>query len=91
VPAETAGVLDGPTTLGEPLRPPFESPQAGAVLRETGVLDEIAALAHRRESDGRLVGIDPDQHLHARASIPVEPAIGVREGHSDFGPCTHLF
>jgi hypothetical protein len=37
------------------------------------------------------VGIDPDQHLHARTSVLIEPAIGVREGHSALEPCSYLF
>ena len=39
---EASGVLYGPTTLGEPPRPAFEGPQADAVLREAGTLEELA-------------------------------------------------
>jgi hypothetical protein len=42
VPTEPADVLHRPTTLGEALRPAFEAPQAGAVLREAGTLEELA-------------------------------------------------
>jgi hypothetical protein len=42
VPTESAGVLYGPTALGEPLRPAFEGSQAGAILREASTLEELA-------------------------------------------------
>jgi len=42
VPTEAASVLHRPTTLGEPFRPTFEGPQAGAVLWEGSTLDELA-------------------------------------------------
>jgi hypothetical protein len=42
VPAEAAGILYRPTTLGEPFRPALEGSQAGAVLREGRTLDELA-------------------------------------------------
>jgi hypothetical protein len=41
VTTEPAGVLHRPTTFREPLSPAFEAPQAGAVLREAGMLDEF--------------------------------------------------
>jgi hypothetical protein len=67
VTTEAAGVLHRPTTLGEPLRPALEGSQAGAVLREGGTLDELADdFVDHRDGDRRLVGIDPDEHLHAR-------------------------
>jgi hypothetical protein len=60
VPTEPARVLYGPTTLGEPLRPALEAPQAGAVLREASTLDELAfGFVDRRYGDRRLMGIDP--------------------------------
>jgi hypothetical protein len=39
---EASCILYGPTTLGEPSRPSLERPQAGAVLREAGMLEELA-------------------------------------------------
>jgi hypothetical protein len=64
----------------------LEGPQAGAVLWEGSTLDELADyFVDHRDGDRRFVGIDPDEHLHARTHLR---AIGVREGHSDFGPCT---
>jgi hypothetical protein len=60
VATEAAGVLHRPTTLGEPLRPAFEGLQAGAVLRETRALDELArGFVDSGDGDRRLVGIDP--------------------------------
>src|SRR5215216_104965 len=39
------------------------------------------------------MGIDPDQDLHARTHLRfrsyLSAIIGVREGHADFGPCSH--
>jgi hypothetical protein len=93
VPAEAAGVLHRPTTLGEPLRPVLEGPQSGAVLREGGTLEELAfGFFDRSDGDRRFVWIDPDQDLHERTHLRFSrtSAIGVREGHSDFGPsCSH--
>jgi hypothetical protein len=43
VTTEPAGVLYGPTPLGEALRPSFEGSQAGAVLRKAGTLEELAS------------------------------------------------
>jgi hypothetical protein len=88
VPAEPAGVLYRPTTLGEPSCPAFKRPQAAAVLWEGGTLEEIAfGFVDRGDGDRRLVGVDPDQDLHARVP-PFRSdlsAIDAREGHSDFG------
>src|SRR5918994_1750792 len=42
VPTHASGVLHRPTTFGEPLRPAFEAPQAGAILREGSTLEELA-------------------------------------------------
>jgi hypothetical protein len=39
---EAAGVLYRPTALGELLSPAFEEPQAGAMLREAGTIEELA-------------------------------------------------
>ena len=92
MPAEAAGVLHRPTALGEPFRPAFEGPQAGAVLWEGSTLDELAdGFVDHRDGDRRLVGIDPDQDLHARMHLRFgrASAIGAREGHSGFGPCSH--
>jgi hypothetical protein len=92
VPTEAASVLYRPTALGEPLRPAFEGSQAGAVMWEVSMLDEPAyGFVDHRDGDRRLVGIDPDQDLHARMHLRFgrASAIGAREGHSDFGPCSH--
>jgi len=52
VSTEAASVLDGPTTLGEPFRPAFESSQAGAVLQEGSTLEELAGnFVHHRGGD----------------------------------------
>jgi hypothetical protein len=91
VSTEATSILHRPTTLGESFRPTFEGPQTGAVVREGSALNKLADdFVHSREGDGRLVGIDPDQHLHARTCVPLGPATGVCEGHSDFEPCIPL-
>ncbi len=64
---KAASVLHRPTTLGEPARPAFEGPQAGAVLQEASTLEELAdGFVDHRDGDRTFVGIDPDEHLHAR-------------------------
>ena len=56
-----------PNDARESFRPAFEGPQAGAVLREASTLDKLAdGFVDHRDGDRRLVGIDPDEHLHAR-------------------------
>jgi hypothetical protein len=92
MPTEAASVLHRPTALGVPLRPAFEGPQAGAVLQEASTLDELAqGFVYHRDGESRFVGIDPDQDLHTRAPpFSVVPLLLLaREGHSDFGPCSH--
>jgi hypothetical protein len=92
VPTEATGVLHSPTALGEPFRPAFEAPQAGAVLREASTLDELAfGFGDRSDGDRRLVGIHPDEHLHKRTHLHFgrTSAIGSRKGHSDLEPCSH--
>ena len=67
---EAASVLYRPTALGEPLRPAFEGSQAGAVMWEVSMLDEPAyGFVEHCDGDRRLVGIDPDQDLHARMHL----------------------
>ena len=91
--AEAAGVLYGPTTLWEPFRPAFEEPQARAVLREGSTLEELACgFVDSSDCDRHFVGIDPNEHLHARMHLRfrrTSATIVAREGHSDFVPCTH--
>ena len=62
-PAQTVGALYGPSPLGEALRPPLQSPQALAVRRELRTLQQFTKLIQCRNGIGRLVRIDPDQHL----------------------------
>ena len=48
----------------------FEVPQAGTILCEGGTLDELANyFVDYRDGNRRLVGIDPDQDLHARTHL----------------------
>ena len=81
------------TRLPLPVSPPVpEGSKAGANLREGSTSEQLACgLVHRRHGDRTFVGIDPDQDLHGRAPPFLSDlcAIGVREGHSDFGLCFH--
>jgi hypothetical protein len=70
----------------------FEGSQAGAALRKARTLEELAdAFVERSDGERGLVGIDPHQDLHERRHLRFgrTSAIGVREGHSDFGRCCH--
>jgi hypothetical protein len=61
-------------------------------LRESSTLEELAfGFVDHRDGDRTFVGIDPDQDLHARTHLRFGRtfAIGSREGHSDFGSCSH--
>jgi hypothetical protein len=43
-------------------------------LREAGTLEELACgFVDHRDGERRFVGIDPDEHLHARTSVSVGP------------------
>jgi hypothetical protein len=81
MPTKASGVLHRPTPLVVALRPAFEGHQAGAILREGGMLDELAdGFVDHRDGDRRLVGIDPDEHFHARTHLRFgrTSAIGAR-------------
>jgi hypothetical protein len=91
--AETSGVLDGPTTLAQPFRPTFEGPQAFSRFcgKLAHSMSSPTSPTAARATDALWESTPINTFMRARTSVPVGslPLIGVREGHSDFGPCSH--
>src|SRR3712207_7777752 len=68
------------TTL---FRSVLKGPRTGAVLREASAFDELADLTHCRYGDGHLVGVDADQHLHARTSVLDRKSTRLNSSHAN--------
>ena len=89
MPTEAAGGLHRPTTLGEPLRPAFEGPQAGAVVQEASTLEGSSPKASSTiaKATEPLWGSTPIKtFMSARTSVSVGPLPSARA--KDIPPTT---
>jgi hypothetical protein len=89
---EAARVLNRPTALGETFRPASSKDLrparfCGKLARSTSSPPASSTAATATDA---LWGSTPIKtFMSARTSVSVEPLPLAREGHSDFGPCSH--